>query len=512
MAVLTFHAGSAGKIKRGTLKAMIAHNRRGSDLGYTSHSNKEIDTSKSQHNLFIANGSADDDIDVLINKRLGDRSPKQKRRKDEVLVREIITQPSADVFENIPDEFYAEIPDDVTDEEEREMLAKKALMVKFTHDAGEFFKVTFGDKNFIGGSVHMDETNPHVHMTMVPMTDDGRLSQKEFFKGPNHLKAMHKLYRKHMNDCGWNFEEENKYAPGVKGYTMDQYKNNADVIENIRSANKEMFDNLVEKEGSDRVREQLDELGRGQRELLDLVQSVEADAQRRDAVLVQREKDVGEREEALTTREGELERFDDELRVKERELSRGYTELYTAEGQLEDDRKDFELQKQSDLKAVEKERKEAERARKDAKLSEEGAKSYRDEAKRVNVTMLREHRNQGKALVLQDAIGLNVALFDKQGVYRNKKDPLLDGVVHWDCVDDEMIKGYLGYRDHATSERMWNDEAKRSMANSMKKSFFDNLREKHPDDFKTFSRRALEAKQKNATQPGQEITDDGPDF
>lgn len=37
----------------------------------------------------------------------------------------------------------------------------------------------FGEKNVLSGSVHLDETTPHMHLAVVPLTEDGRLSAKE---------------------------------------------------------------------------------------------------------------------------------------------------------------------------------------------------------------------------------------------------------------------------------------------------------------------------------------------
>ena len=52
----------------------------------------------------------------------------------------------------------------------------------------EFFKTAYdyvaeryGRENIVAARVHMDETTPHMHLHLVPLTADGRLSAKELF-------------------------------------------------------------------------------------------------------------------------------------------------------------------------------------------------------------------------------------------------------------------------------------------------------------------------------------------
>lgn len=64
----------------------------------------------------------------------------------------------------------------------------------------------FGQENLPGFSVHMDETNPQLQLLFAPVTADGRLSQKDFFKGPGDLQRQHKEYRQALADAGYDVE------------------------------------------------------------------------------------------------------------------------------------------------------------------------------------------------------------------------------------------------------------------------------------------------------------------
>lgn len=47
----------------------------------------------------------------------------------------------------------------------------------------------YGTANIIDFVVHLDETNPHIHVTLVPLTQDGKLSYTELFGG-SHAQAV----------------------------------------------------------------------------------------------------------------------------------------------------------------------------------------------------------------------------------------------------------------------------------------------------------------------------------
>lgn len=64
----------------------------------------------------------------------------------------------------------------------------------------------FGQQNVVGFSVHLDEYNPQLQVLVTPVTDDGRLAQKDFFKNPADLKHQHRELRKRMEAAGYDVE------------------------------------------------------------------------------------------------------------------------------------------------------------------------------------------------------------------------------------------------------------------------------------------------------------------
>lgn len=51
---------------------------------------------------------------------------------------------------------------------------------------------------FVSAVVHLDEKTPHMHVTFVPLTQDGRLSAKDIIGNRKHLIAWQDAYWQHM--------------------------------------------------------------------------------------------------------------------------------------------------------------------------------------------------------------------------------------------------------------------------------------------------------------------------
>lgn len=61
---------------------------------------------------------------------------------------------------------------------------------KYFSKALAWLKAKHGAENVIAASVHRDETSPHLVAYVVPITQDGRLSAKDFMGGKAKLSAM----------------------------------------------------------------------------------------------------------------------------------------------------------------------------------------------------------------------------------------------------------------------------------------------------------------------------------
>lgn len=70
----------------------------------------------------------------------------------------------------------------------------KMLQYNFFSDCAEFFEERYGQENVISAVVHLDETTPHMHLNLIPITPDGRLCSKDLFDKPKLQQLQTDFY------------------------------------------------------------------------------------------------------------------------------------------------------------------------------------------------------------------------------------------------------------------------------------------------------------------------------
>lgn len=188
----TYDAGH--KVKRGGshVKGYLRHIGRGADLDAGvkfPHLNKRIDPLRTKLNVVRVNDGKGGfrqpvavggkppsaEMEEYLNERLG--TVKRKLRKDAVVIRGVLLQLDPKWFEeHDPNWREAGITDEETQRYIDEQLAWLCDEV--------------GQSNVVGYSLDLDETNPHLQVAVTPITDDGRLSQKEIFDYGRQRKAL----------------------------------------------------------------------------------------------------------------------------------------------------------------------------------------------------------------------------------------------------------------------------------------------------------------------------------
>lgn len=201
------------KVGRGDVRGLLHHVVRDVDREHGSevrHSNQDIDPSRTADNeTLVSDGQGGwvpcediEQIESVLESRLAE--VKKPLRKDAVVLRPVVLQ--------LDPEWYEQHPDP----EERGQAAEDML---------RWAAGVFGPENLVYASLHEDESNPHLHVGVCPVTEDGRLSQKDWFKSPAALRAMHQDFRQHMADLGYDIEFKNK-KPGkhAKRLGVEEYK------------------------------------------------------------------------------------------------------------------------------------------------------------------------------------------------------------------------------------------------------------------------------------------------
>lgn len=149
---------------------MFKHNERKNE----NYSNEDINRELSSQNYQLIEC---DSYKEKINQEIKERYKVNKSiRKDAVLCVETVFTSDKEFF------------DKLTPEQERLYFEKSV----------EFLKEQFGEKNIIFATVHKDETTPHLHAGFIPITDDGRLSYKNFVNSKYDLIKLQDKYFEKM--------------------------------------------------------------------------------------------------------------------------------------------------------------------------------------------------------------------------------------------------------------------------------------------------------------------------
>ena len=144
----------AGKVKLNGL-AGIQHHLIDRDKVKT---NPDIDLFRSALNHPIE-GLNPEHLVKRVNQRIKNLNLKRKPRSDAVAIEDIIIGASVD--------FMAQLG---TEKQQ-----------KYFSDALHFFQSRYGKENVMYCQCHLDESNPHIHVGVIPVTPDGRLSARDVF-------------------------------------------------------------------------------------------------------------------------------------------------------------------------------------------------------------------------------------------------------------------------------------------------------------------------------------------
>ncbi len=142
------------KYKRGDIVGIERENER--DENYKSTRNPQIDKSKTRLNYHTV--PYEKKYLSFIDERIKELAPKRKIKDDAVLITSFILGSDKEFFDGISPEAQKQFFDDCT----------------------EFFAERYGKENVVSAVVHLDESTPHLHFNLMPVTG-GRLCAKELF-------------------------------------------------------------------------------------------------------------------------------------------------------------------------------------------------------------------------------------------------------------------------------------------------------------------------------------------
>lgn len=180
----------------------------------------------------------------------------------------------------------------------------------FLKDSYEWLCDRFGRENVIADTVHLDETTPHMHVVIVPLTKDGRLSAKDFTGTAVKLQKMQddffeKVSSKYGLKRGEKADLEDPNREIKRHVTMKKYKERdlAEVEREIQDAKTDLskYQDLRVKERAKldktvseavEVEIRLDKAQSGLRQVKDTKDALEGDIERLRGTISKTERDL----------------------------------------------------------------------------------------------------------------------------------------------------------------------------------------------------------------------------
>jgi len=163
------------KRKGGPASALEKHHERKKE---TYASNRDIDPSRTHLNFHLIEPQRKYYAEIQNRiERAQQENPNLKVRKDSVRFIDTIVTASPEFLSG---------------------LSQKETHEYFTH-ALDFIKQEVGEQNIFSAVVHMDESNPHMHLCFVPLTKDNRLSAKDIIGNRQRLVEWQDKFHDHMS-------------------------------------------------------------------------------------------------------------------------------------------------------------------------------------------------------------------------------------------------------------------------------------------------------------------------
>ncbi|PEB78956.1 plasmid recombination enzyme [Bacillus cereus] len=219
------------KFKMRDVKGIQIHNQREKE----SHTNHDIESERTHLNYDLHNDGHIDYLKTVKDKIEQNVETNRAIRKDAVVMCEFVVTSDREFF-------------DVLD------MIDPAQKKVFFEEAYSFLKERYGERNIVHAAVHLDEKTPHMHVGMVPVTEENKLSAKQIFNR-KELVSLQDDFHAHMVEKG--FYLERGVSSDKKHVEMRKLKAMT-AKEEIKALEKEMGQCLQKKEVVNKQLEQLE--------------------------------------------------------------------------------------------------------------------------------------------------------------------------------------------------------------------------------------------------------------
>lgn len=167
------------KMNGQAIKGIQIHNQREKE----SETNPDIRKEDMHLNYDLIHGDKKVDYKIEIQQVISKNVKSDKKiRKDAVLVSEFLITSDTSFF------------NDLSPTEQR----------RYFETTKDFLAKRYGEQNLIYATIHNDEKTPHMHVGVVPVTEDGRLSAKDVVGNRMHLVKLQDDFNAHVKAHGYD--------------------------------------------------------------------------------------------------------------------------------------------------------------------------------------------------------------------------------------------------------------------------------------------------------------------
>ena len=219
------------KFKMRDVKGNQIHNQREKE----SHTNHDIESERTHLNYDLHNDGHIDYLKTVKDKIEQNVETNRAIRKDAVVMCEFVVTSDREFFDVL----------DMVDPAQQKVFFKEAY---------SFLKDRYGEQNIVHAAVHLDEKTPHMHVGMVPVTGENKLSAKQIFNR-KELVSLQDDFHAHMVEKG--FYLERGVSSDKKHVEMRKFKAMT-AKEEINALEKEIGQCLQKKEVVNKQMEQLE--------------------------------------------------------------------------------------------------------------------------------------------------------------------------------------------------------------------------------------------------------------
>lgn len=178
------------------------------------HTNKSIDPSKSADNINLRPEFGDmsykQRFEAIVN---SDRYTGRRRKDGSAMVIEGGKNATVKMLQ-----LSVNIGQVDEDGNPVDTLSKDDYIKLYKDDILPMLEDTFGAENIIGSAIHLDESKPHLHVDIVPLTAEGKLSAKQVVGGRGKMHQRQKQWLETMQEKrpDLNFQRKKEGTNGIE--------------------------------------------------------------------------------------------------------------------------------------------------------------------------------------------------------------------------------------------------------------------------------------------------------